>query len=45
MTLGRSARDKRPQVKPVQKIELSGEKTGLRAIAAVVFLLIGVVYH
>lgn len=42
MTLGRSARDKRPQVKPVQKIELSGEKTGLRAIAAVVFLLIGV---
>lgn len=42
MTLGRSARDKRPRVKPVQKIELSGEKTGLRAVAAVVFLLIGV---
>ena len=39
--MGRSARDKRPQVKPVQKIELSWEKTGLRAVAAVVCLLVG----
>ena len=39
--MGRSARDKRPQVKPVQKIELSWEKSGLRAVAAVVCLLVG----
>lgn len=41
--MGRGARDDRPQGKPIQKIELSGENAALRAVAAVVFLLIGVV--
>ena len=40
--MGRGARDNRPYVKPVEKIELSKENIPLRAVAAVVFLLIGV---
>lgn len=40
--MGRGTRDKRPQEKPVQKIELSRENAALRAVAAVIFLLIGV---
>jgi len=39
--LGRKSRDKRPQVRPVEKLELSGEKPALRAVAAALFLLIG----
>lgn len=39
--MGRYARDKRPQVKPVEKIQLSGENLTLRAVAAVLLLIIG----
>ena len=39
--MGRSARDNRPRLKPVEKIELSGENLTLRLIAAAVFLLLG----
>ena len=41
--MGRTARDNRdlPHPKPVQKIQLSGENTGRRAILAVVLLVIG----
>lgn len=42
MTLGRKARDKRPRVKPVERIALPEGNTALRAAAAVVFLVIGV---
>lgn len=41
MTLGRYARDKRPRIRPVEKIQLSGENLAGRAIAAVLFLIIG----
>ena len=40
--MGRKARDNRPHVKPVEKIQLSEENTALRAVAAVLFLVIGV---
>lgn len=40
--MGRKARDNRPHVKPVEKIQLSEENTVLRAVAAVLFLVIGV---
>lgn len=41
MTLAREARDNRPHIKPVEKVRLSEEHTGRRAIAAALFLLIG----
>lgn len=40
--MGRYAKDNRPHIKPVRKIQLSGENTTLRIIAAVLFLIIGV---
>lgn len=39
--MGRSARDNRPHIKPVEKIQLSEENVGLRIAAVVLFLLIG----
>lgn len=39
--MGRGARENRPRIKPVQKIQLSGENTILRGAAAALFLLIG----
>ena len=39
--MGREAKDNRPRLKPVEKIELSGEHLTLRLIAAVVFLVMG----
>ena len=39
--MGRYARDKRPHIKPVEKIQLSEDNTLRRLIAAVLFLLIG----
>lgn len=39
--MGREARDNRPHLKPVEKIELSAENLTLRLIAAVVFLVMG----
>ena len=39
--MGRAAKDNRPRLKPVEKIQLSGEHLTLRLIAAVVFLVLG----
>ena len=39
--MGRTARDNRPRLKPVEKIQLSGENLTPRMIAAAVFLLLG----
>lgn len=39
--MGRRARDNRPHLKPVERIQLSGEHMTLRLIAAAVFLLLG----
>ena len=41
MTLARYARDKRPHIKPVEKIQLSEDNTVRRIIAAALFLLLG----
>ena len=39
--MGREAKDNRPYLRPVEKIQLSGEHLTLRLIAAVVFLVLG----
>ena len=39
--MGREAKDNRPYLRPVEKIQLSGEHLTLRLIAAVVFLVMG----
>ena len=39
--MGRAAKDNRPRLKPVEKIQLSWEHLTLRLIAAVVFLVLG----
>ena len=39
--MARYAKDNRPHLKPVEKIQLSGENTLLRAVVAALFLLIG----
>lgn len=39
--MGRSARDNRPRIKPVEKIQLSEENVGLRIAAVAVLLLLG----
>lgn len=39
--MGRYAKDNRPHIKPVQKIQLSEDNTARRAAAAALFLLIG----
>lgn len=39
--MGRTARDKRPNVRPVEKIELNDEHVGRRLAFALIFLLIG----
>lgn len=39
--MSRYARDNRPRVKPVQKIQLSEENTARRAVAAVLLLILG----
>lgn len=39
--MGKAARDNRPRLRPVQKIELSEKHLGLRAVLAIVFLAIG----
>lgn len=39
--MGRYAKDNRPHIKPVRKIQLSGDNTARRAAAAALFLLIG----
>lgn len=41
MILGRGARDKRPYIKPVERIQLSEGNVARRAIVAVLFLIIG----
>ena len=40
--MGRTARDKRPHLPPVQRIELSGEHLTLRLVLALVMLVLGV---
>ena len=39
--MGRGAKDNRPHLKPVERIQLSGEHLTLRLIAAAVFLVLG----